>query len=78
MSDAVRKRIGRWVGWLSAGLFAVFIGNVMLAKLSRMTGVAIPLLPNLTEFFLLHAATATFIAYALIREAQEDSASKAE
>ncbi|MBZ8134358.1 hypothetical protein CLD20_13835 [Afifella sp. IM 167] len=42
---------------LSLLLFAVFAGNIVMAKIASLLATRVPLLPPLGEFLLLHAAT---------------------
>ncbi|MEX0730995.1 MAG: hypothetical protein WED00_09815 [Aquisalimonadaceae bacterium] len=65
------ERVRPLLGWLAIILFAVFFANIVLAKAASMADQSVPLLPNLGEFLLLHAATITLIAYLLCEEARK-------
>jgi hypothetical protein len=58
--------------WSAAGVFAVFVADIVAAKAQIMTGTTIPVhLSNALQFVVLLVAIILFVAGALIREREE-------
>ncbi|EAP77409.1 hypothetical protein [Roseovarius nubinhibens] len=65
--DRRRTAPHRLIGLAATAIFAVFAGNIILAKISAEMGLSMPRLPARTEFALLLAATGLGVLF-LIKE----------
>lgn len=67
-------RLGPTFATLSLLLFAVFFGNIVLAKLGSLTGMRMPLLSPVSEFLILLAATVAGVAFLFCAERSRNDA----
>ena len=58
--------------WVAGGIFAIFVGDILLAKVQVLSGAAIPThLGDTLQFLVFLVAVTFFVAGALIREKHE-------
>ena len=59
--------------WAAGIVFALFVSDILIAKVQVLSGVTIPVhLGDTLQFLVLLVAVAFFVAGALFRERQED------
>jgi len=59
--------------WTAGLVFALFVADILMAKVQMLSGITIPLhLGDTLQFLVLLLAVAFFVAGALIREGRED------
>ena len=65
---------GIWPLRLSGALFALYLGNILVGKLSIMAGSGVVGIGDVAEFLVLFGAVASFVVAVLIKEREEDAA----
>ena len=71
MTAQKRSGLQRLFGAVALLLFAIFAGNILLAKAEAVAGFSAPLLPPVAEFLILLAATFTGVLFLLQEESRQ-------